>query len=109
MLQFVKLTEKNDHEGETWHYWLQVDGNRQELDKLEDFLIKHAGDAEDFSYELHRYRERYEDEVDILVEESDWGYMKTHQKFKGRLNLGDLSLVTPDDILYKGGIEGFFE
>lgn len=108
MLQFVKLTEKNDHEGETWHYWLQWDGNTEELKKLDGFLAKHAGDDEDYSYELFHYT-RYEDEVDILVEEADWGYMKTHQKFKGRLNLGDLSLVEPDDILYKGGIEGFFE
>lgn len=108
MLQFVKLTEKNDHEGETWHYWLQWDGNTEELKKLDGFLAKHAGDDEDFSYELFHYT-RYEDEVDILVDESDWGYMKTHQKFKGRLNLGDLSLVEPDDILYKGRIERFFE
>lgn len=108
MLQFVKLTEKNDHEGETWHYWLQLDGNTKELEKLRNSLDAYAEEDYDFPYELFEYT-RYEDEVDILVEESDWGYMKTHQKFKGRLNLGDLSLVTPDDILYKGRIERFFE
>ena len=72
MLQFVKLTEKNDNEGETWHYWLQFDGNTQELTKLKFFLDEHAGDDYDFPYELFDYT-RYEDEVDILVEEADYG------------------------------------
>lgn len=28
---FMRFTETNDHEGETWTFWLQIAGNREAL------------------------------------------------------------------------------
>ena len=39
MKTFVRLYETNDHEGESWNWWLQLDGNEDELRKLDAFLI----------------------------------------------------------------------
>lgn len=110
MRRFVKLTEVNQWEGETWHWWLQLDGNTQELDKLAVFIERTSSeDDDDDQYYLNMDKTRFEDEVDLLVEESDYGYSRTHNKVVGILNLGNLDLI--DDagqILRKGNIEEFF-
>jgi hypothetical protein len=109
MRRFVKLTEDNDWEGETWHFWLQLDGNQAELDKLAVWLEEKQGEDDEGGFSLNMDRTRYEDEVDLLVEEADYGYMKTHNKVVGIANFGDLSLVDdPASILYKGRVEDFF-
>jgi hypothetical protein len=107
MRRFVKLTEENDWEGETWHFWLQLDGNQAELDKLAVWLEENS--QEEGGFTLNLDKTRYEDEVDLLVEESDSGYLRTHNKVVGKADFGDLSLVDdPAEILCKGHVEDFF-
>jgi len=110
MREFVKFTEDNRWEGEVWHFWLQLDGNQAELDKLAVWLEKHSAlSDDDDEFYLNLDHTRYEDEVDLLCQEAEPGYMKNHNKVVGIANLGDLELVdSPDQIFYKGKIEEFF-
>lgn len=118
-MQFVKLTEINEHEGETWRFWLQVDGNEEALAKLAIALGRVAelyGESYDVPFELD---DQFKSEayVDVLVEEAedDDGYMAPHHKVTGVLTVPDWPELGPDDYdnaieraLYKGGIAKLF-
>lgn len=96
-LFWYKFTERNDNEGETWHFFVLL--TKQERDHIEDIID--AGDLEDFySISTKTYRE---ESIDILVEESDEGYMPTYNK-RGRPS-GDVMSLTPEEAeeeFYKG-------
>lgn len=114
-MNFVKFTEHNDHEGETWNFWLQKDGNEKELDKLFD-LMTDFGVEEEFELDM---REVPESEVDILVKHSLGGYMNDHNKVTGTFTCPEMPEGTADndegawdwiqDNFYKGGIERHFK
>lgn len=107
---FVKFTEENEHEGETWHHWLQVDGNEDELAKLAGKLALLVGDAEsDFTKPYTLVSDyMHESGVDLLVRHADdLGYMPIHQKVTGKFTCPD-DLDQYGDELYKGGIKKFF-
>lgn len=105
-LQFRKFTEINDWEGEEWNFWLQVDGNEAELERLAEYLA----DDEEFqlSSELATAKE-----VKTLVKHAHIGYMADENKVTGRLklpeNLHDDDHEYPSDWFYKGGIVEFFQ
>lgn len=101
---FVKFTEHNDHEGETWHYWLQWQINQTQIEHLRKLIA----DNED-QYELADYV-REEDEVDVLVDEADCGYTYSHNKVVGELRglPESIDWESWDDPFYKGGIRDFF-
>ncbi|MFE7797030.1 hypothetical protein [Nocardia sp. NPDC057440] len=110
-MKFRQLTEINENEGETWHYWLQVNGNEVALGHLEDFLEETANEMDqhhpEFAFEG---RIMSEQEVDVLIKHADHGYMPTHQKFTGKIVLpDDLEILGPFDLLYKGAVEDLFE
>lgn len=110
-MNFIKFTEVNDHEGETWYSWLQVDGNEEELSKLRA-LLELLG-SEEYTLGYKQWGEEY---IDFAVEEGGWGYMNTHTKVAGRFvcpDIGDEQEPETiqefcDEEFYKGGVENHF-
>ena len=104
---YVKFTENNDWEGETWCWYIPVEGNKESLEVLRDKVKKVSTEA-DF-YELGS-KKLTEQEVDTLVKNAndDCGYMDGHNKVTYNLDVSELvPLKTPEDIhdaLYKGGL-----
>lgn len=104
MSKYAQLTENNDWEGETWHFYIPIEGNEAILDQLADTLTLMADEA--FELELEPIPEV---EVDILVKRGgDTNYMAAHNKLAGRLVLTDehLAKLAAGDVdpLYKGRI-----
>ncbi|WP_029931069.1 hypothetical protein [Nocardia otitidiscaviarum] len=104
---YGRLIEYNDWEGETWNFWLAVDGNGPALDRLVEFVAKRYGDDDPQPF---RFTDDLlsAEQVDLLVRFAECDYMPTHNRVDGVLTLpGELG----DDFarkLYKGGIKGFF-
>lgn len=109
MTDFVRFKEYNDHEGERWSWWLQVDGNTEELLKFEAMLDV-LKDASEFDLDYTLYPEEIEPEevVDKLVEYAEHNYYPVHNKVPG-------TFTCPPDLgedayhLYKGGIVYYFK
>lgn len=102
-LRFMQFTEINSWEGETWHFWLQVNGNEAALDALSVRLTE----ADTEGYDLG---DRVADEhtVNVLVNHADGdGYMPEHTKCLGQLVLPE-DFDDADKVLYKGGIKDLF-
>lgn len=108
-LKFVRFDEKNDHEGETWTFWLQANGNEAQLDKLRELLVDADPDEdEDFPYDIDLSETLPEEHVDVLVKYAAGdGYRAAHEKVVGRLVVPD-SLGDGADNLYKGKIAKLF-
>ncbi|TDP29796.1 hypothetical protein [Nocardia ignorata] len=104
-MQFMRYTETNDHEGETWTFWLQVDGNEQPLTWLAEFLTAINAEELDPQYELFPADVISEEHVDVLVEWGGSGYMSLHNKVVGRLTIP--AKFSPGD-LYKGRVKNLF-
>lgn len=109
MTTFVPLIEHNDHEGESWTQWLQVEGNEEELVRLVEFLFK-WDDALGDTYQLDMNDRESEDVVDRMCNRAKIGYNYSDSKVIGKLNLPeyDSSEAFHDDF-YKGGIERHFK
>lgn len=113
-LRFTPLVEMNDHEGETWTWWVQVNGNEDLLAILID-VFEDCSDASEYFEEYAlpewpRGETLTEPEVDLLVRWSDRGYYRAHNKVSGVLVLPTVfdEAVSPFDKveeLYKGGID----
>lgn len=109
MTQFARLRETNENEGETWNFWLQVDGNEAEVSKLAallDDLFDEEDSYDEDPYDLTGDIES-EQVVDVLVLYAEDGYMSSHQKITGRFTCPD-DLGECGDKLYKGGIKSMF-
>ncbi len=85
-MNFVKFTEHNDNEGESWNFWLQLDGNEDALARLKSIvdLQNDAGYDEEYTLDMTSVPEN---EVDILVKHSDSGYMNYENKSVGKLTV----------------------
>lgn len=116
-MNFVRFTEHNDSEGESWSFWLQLDGNRADLETLAELLDQF--DPEGTRYELDMAPVS-ETEVDTLVKYGGQGYMNYHNKVTGTFTISeiDLELVATDDYagyvwlndnFYKGDIARRFK
>lgn len=119
--EFVKLTEKNEHECETWVFWLQYTGNEKEIAKL-DALLKdwQANSRYDVDQTLDLTPLVGEQVVDILVEYTPEGYMSYFNKVTGTFTCPEdpgLDEVTEEwedpnnsreDLFYKGQIRDYF-
>lgn len=115
-LHFVKFKEYNDNEGETWYFFLQVEGNGERLVELQDLIETLCPPDEDPWFTLDTDQWYPESEVDILVKHSPGGYMDTFQKITGKLQPIDREKLVSDyegeltlDGLYKGGVRYLFE
>lgn len=115
MTTYRRYTEANENEGETWTFWLQVDGNMVGLELLADRLEQLAktpdGDMDDYPYVLED--DQIEDrDVDVLVRFGGEGYMALHTKVDGSLRLPKKFLAGDPEgaemLLYKGGVKKFF-
>ena len=108
MTRFVRFKEYNDWEGETWNWWLQVDGNEEELQKFVNLLSAAAGE-EEYDLDYTYYEDDVEDEfvVDKLVEYSNSSYGADHTKVTGKFTCPD-TLGQDLDLLYKGGLAAYF-
>ncbi|MFI6304317.1 hypothetical protein ACIBCH_20800 [Amycolatopsis thailandensis] len=103
-MKFIALTETNDNEGETWRFWLQLDGNEDQLEHLRAAI---AGADEEETYDLDSVDDAVpESEVDVLVKHTLSGYMAYDHKVTGLLEIVDG--WTDIDELYKGGVRGLF-
>ena len=117
-MKFIKFTEYNDNEGETWNFWLQYNGNEKELDKL-GHIIETIESGGEISYSLNNALID-ESEVDILVKHTRDGYMDYENKITGIFTCPEIDVDSheheiPDEIFelldnnfYKGGIERHF-
>lgn len=89
-MDFFKLTEHNGWEGETWHFFLPVEGNEAAVEYLIEVCLKFEkmgmGDLDlEFGEDLVK-----ENEVDVLVKHSDSGYMDMYNKLEGKVDLEKL-------------------
>lgn len=92
MKQYVTLTESNDHEGETWKFFIQYDGNEEAVEYIKWYIDEFC--IEDmFSIDLNKIPEN---EVDILVKHSTIGYMKVFNKVDGKLEIPKDALIEDD-------------
>lgn len=119
-MKFVKFNEYNDNEGERWNFWLQLEGNEDELSKLSHILSTIEGGGEVW-YTLDMSDPLDESEVDILVKHGGSGYMNNNNKVKGKFTCPELDVDAfvdeipdsawefLDDNFYKGDIERHFE
>lgn len=109
--RFVKFTERNENEGETWVFWLQLDGNDAELVKLWDLLADLEDEDEDEpEFELDDWAEETlpEEHVDVLVKHAGGTtYMAAHTKVVGTFTCPD-ELGDGGRALYKGQIRKLF-
>lgn len=107
MTTYLKFTEVNEHEGETWHHYLPVEGNEAALGRLRDYLAKAKAECQwEFPYTLGS-EAIAESDVDTLVKHSDVGYMMEHTKVVGFLKDFDAD-AEADDLFYKGEIDKLF-
>jgi hypothetical protein len=106
-LLFARLREDNEHEGEVYHYWLQVNGNEEALTELAETL------RDEFfaGFSLRMDDLLTEEQVDLLVDETESGYMDFDQKFTGRLEWPTDQMSQDDwmDSIYKGSIKDCFK
>lgn len=108
MSVYVRLIERNDHEGERWSWWLEEEGNKDALKRLRACLEE----ADPFGEEFELTEERATREsVDMLVRYSDdeGQYYPDHNRVDGVLTLPENLEDDVLDILYKGGINNLFE
>jgi hypothetical protein len=108
---FVKLTENNEHEGETWHFYIPYEGNEEAIGQLFEAIALLDQDVdEEHSLDMTPIPEV---EVDILVKHADTGYMANHNKLTGVLTLpDDFDEKMADeyaDPLYKGSIKEYMK
>ncbi|MGX1809729.1 hypothetical protein ACWIGI_28745 [Nocardia sp. NPDC055321] len=115
MTTYRRFIETNDHEGEVWNFWLQVNGNMEALAILDDHLTMlndelAAHDIPAFVLEADQIEGH---EVDLLARYGECDYMPQHNKVDGSLTLPnsftamDAEAVT--ELLYKGGIRDLFK
>lgn len=101
MLNWYKFTEHNDNEGETWHFFIQL--TKDGRDYLDELLTT-GFDLNSYSISEKIFTEV---EVDILVENSDSGYMDTYNKRPAPYSIEVMALPTDadelDELFYKGG------
>lgn len=107
-MRFVRFVEENEWEGETWTFWLQLDGNEDELVRLHELL------SDQDVYTLDMNDVEAEESVDRICSRAQCGYYYSDSKVTGRFLCPELpSALTPngglDDLFYKGRIEDHFK
>lgn len=126
-MKFIKFTEENEWEGETWYFYLPYDGNEVGLIRFATMIRHQAAETPSgipYSFAIvpentpeHIFEFVFFDEqtVDALVAygNDDRGmYHPAHTKVEGVFvfpeDFKPKSEEDFDSILYKGGIEDFF-
>lgn len=109
--KFVSFVEDNEWEGEDWRFWLQVDGNEEELAKFRDLIASNEQALEVFTLAALDDPDGTLDEycVDLLVKHSMGGYMAWDNKVSGKFTCPASEGFEESDVLYKGGIRRCFK
>lgn len=101
-MEYRQFIERNEHEGETWHFYIPVEGNEEALIEFGAMKI----DGGDFH--LRNDKIFSAEEVSIIEEnDSMGGYLPRHNRLEGKLDLTDIRKLGSQelhDYLYKGGI-----
>jgi hypothetical protein len=102
--QFIKLTEHNDWEGESWNFYFPKANNEEAL----DFILSKIVNNEEYEIAEETIAES---EVDILVKHTDSGYMDYENKVNGILDINKLKSCDweNDNPLYKGNLYQFLK
>lgn len=111
-MTYTKFSEHNDHECETWNFYIQDEGNEEFIKFLQEQLYTIDDDWTRNCYSLYG-DSLTEEEVDCLVKHGNFGnlYMQPHQKLKGKFIIPE----DPEDkehfieYLYKGGIRNYMQ
>lgn len=98
--EYIRFTEQNDHEGETWHFYIPIKGNEKKIAKIRELIANEY--AEDFYAIADKVYE--ETRVRILVEESDSGYMAQHNLVRKIAKLPNKVDWESEDPFYKGAL-----
>lgn len=100
--QYIKFTENNDHEGETWHFYI-LSGDPL-LSQVKAAMEPPPDDECALDPDAYRLDEEPipESHVDVLVRHSGGGYMPRHNKVTKIVGRVDGKALTYGD-LYKGG------
>ena len=103
MRTFVGFSESNDHEGETWNFYMPLEGNEKAIEKVKKLLATYPED-EECPYQIGPTLT--EDQVDTLVGFANGAasYMDAHQKVKGFLKLPKSVKDWSYDPFYKGAL-----
>ncbi len=107
-MSYFKFTEYNDWEGESWNFYIPIEGNTIPVEDLKTFI-------KNFSFEdMYKIDDKpyTEEEVKILCDNTESGYMDFHNRLSGKLILPELKVEDcniVDDPFYKGGIENLME
>lgn len=108
-MKFVTFYENNEWEGETWRFYLQLEGNEIALAKLkqlfQDFLwVDYDSKDDEYWIDMKPLSEKV---VNSRVKGSDAGYLSAHNKCVGLIDTTRLENITEEalaELLYKGGI-----
>ena len=100
---YQEFIENNDWEGETWSHFVKIEGNEDKVAKIKQLFEEFGGEV----FVVGKVQDTTT--ADVLVENSDSGYMARYA-FSSKLpSLEDLNgisdHVTLSDVFYKG--QGF--
>jgi len=87
-VEYTPFVEHDIWEGETWKFYIQLEGNETAIEALRD----HLTDDEDASevFEMPEVDPLSEDDVDDLVAHGGYGYLPFHTKLEGTLDVDPL-------------------
>jgi hypothetical protein len=98
MTTYATFTEDNGWEGETWRFYVPVEGNEHALHELQDLLD--GLDDDSFELDLNPISEEW---VASRVALDEGSYIAAHTRLEGKLVLPEIG-VEDHEGLYKGGI-----
>lgn len=119
--RFARLKETNDHEGETWYWYLLINDNWDNLVLLKEIVDQYSSEDE---FELDLENSLSEGEVDTLVRHGNDTVMYQNQfnKVTGKMKKPEVDDLVHRfgnydgqpgwlelDGLYKGGVQSLFE
>lgn len=111
--KFVRFTEQNDHEGESWSFYLpyETEADINAVLSVKFIVERLTEDDDDSSYYLALDNIIFEHEVDALVRLGGYGYMDYHNKIDSPfnefkcINVSEMEIFALGEFLYKGGIK----
>jgi hypothetical protein len=106
-MNYYRIIENNEWEGESWEFFLKEEGNEKFIKKLKEALEKFGADHDlGISIEEELVPEF---EVDVLVKYRKSNYMYSHNKVDKVLDPKTIKTKKYEDFtdcIYKGGLFG---
>lgn len=108
--QYITFRESNQWEGESWNFYIPVEGNKEAIEELQKIS---NGKVDAPTAYVVKELLLTENDVNGKVKDCDSGYLNYHNKLEGRLDLKRLKNYKKEAKkigqcpLYKGGIESY--